>query len=125
MPVRFARQTSELCAQRFVESEGLTGPFHFELAGLKSADHRIYFLEINCRLGGTTAKVMQLGYDEPGLLLEGLQPSAAAASASAVQLYSRTTTVKPEPVQAFDLLRNRRDPLPILSRRGCGPFLPR
>ena len=99
----------EKSAQRFVESAGLTGPFHFELLG-SDTDDRMYFLEINCRLGGTTAKVMQLGFDEPGLMLEAfnLQPPRQLPL---LRVYTRATTISLNLVQALDALRNRRDPL--------------
>ena len=99
----------ENAARKFVETEGLTGPFHFELLGADT-DTRMYFLEINCRLGGTTAKVMQLGYDEPGLMLEAfnLQPPQPLPL---LRVYTRATTITLNMVQALDALRNRRDPL--------------
>jgi hypothetical protein len=68
MPVRQA-------AERFADLAGLHGPFHFDL--LQSAETgEIFFLEVNYRIGGTTPKVIRLGYDEPMLALEafGLQP---------------------------------------------------
>lgn len=99
----------ENAARKFVETEGLTGPFHFELLGADT-DTRLNFLEINCRLGGTTAKVMQLGYDEPGLLLKAfdLQPPKPLPL---LYVYSRATTISLNLGQAIDALRNRRDPL--------------
>jgi len=99
----------EKAARKFVETEGLTGPFHFELLSA-NIDGRLYFLEINCRLGGTTAKVMQLGYDEPGLLLEAfnLQPPEPLP---VLRVYPRATTISLNLVQALDALRNRHDPL--------------
>lgn len=99
----------ESAARRFVEAEGLTGPFHFELLGAE-ADHRLYFLEINCRLGGTTAKVMQLGYDEPGLLLKAFNLQAPRPL-PALRVYPRATTISLNLLQALDALRKRRDPL--------------
>lgn len=57
------------CCQRFVESVDFVGVFHFDILWSHSSG-RYYFLEMNPRLGGTTAKVAQLGYDECGLLLE-------------------------------------------------------
>jgi hypothetical protein len=55
-------------AMRFAELANINGPFHFDL--LKDASTgEIYFLEINCRMGGTTAKAVKLGYDEPMLAL--------------------------------------------------------
>ena|SRR5579875_3203492 len=61
-------------AECFAARAGLHGPFHFDL--LQSAETgRIYFLEVNYRMGGTTPKVIRLGYDEPMLALHafGLQ----------------------------------------------------
>lgn len=99
----------ESSARRFVEGEGLTGAFHFELLGRDAGD-RLYFLEINCRLGGTTSKVMQLGYDEPGLLLEAFNLQAPEPL-PLLRVYPRATTISLNLAQAVDALRNRRDPL--------------
>ena len=63
-------------ARRFAALAAIDGPFHFDLL---EADGEIYFLEVNFRMGGTTAKVVRLGYDEPLLALAayGLQPPLA------------------------------------------------
>lgn len=53
----------------FTDAFNIVGNYHFELLfdpNTKSA----YFLEINTRFGGTTAKVLPCGYDEPVLALE-------------------------------------------------------
>ena len=56
------------CAQ-FVSELDLVGHFHFEfLFDPQSGD--AFFLEINHRFGGTTAKVLACGYDEPQYALE-------------------------------------------------------
>ena len=99
----------ERSARRFVEAAGLTGPFHFELLG-SDTDDRLYFLEINCRLGGTTAKVMQLGHDEPGLLLEAFNLHGPKPL-PLPRVYPRATTISLNLAQALDALRNRHDPL--------------
>ncbi len=65
----------ETRCRAFAELSGLVGTFHFDL--LRSdRDARTYFLEINARLGGTTSKVLRLGFDEPMLALAsfGLAP---------------------------------------------------
>lgn len=62
-------------AERFAHLANLHGPFHFDL--LQSAETgEIFFLEVNYRIGGTTPKVIHLGYDEPMLALAafGLEP---------------------------------------------------
>ncbi len=53
----------------FSRLAGLTGAYHFDL--LYDPEHaQSYFLEVNPRLGGTTDKVIWLGYDEPALCVE-------------------------------------------------------
>lgn len=51
----------------FVDEIGLTGVFHFEFLAPPGAEP--IFLEVNGRMGGTTAKVAWCGWDEPALLL--------------------------------------------------------
>ncbi len=96
-------------ARRFVEAAGLTGPFHFDLL-VDSAEDRIYFLEINTRLGGTTGKAIKLGYDEPGLLLRSFN-AMAARPLPPIPPCSRVTSVRLNLTQAWNDLRSRRDPL--------------
>jgi hypothetical protein len=55
--------------RRFVNAAGITGPFHFEFL-LDTRTRDAFFLEINARFGGTTAKVAACGYDEPMYALE-------------------------------------------------------
>ncbi|MFO8032986.1 MAG: hypothetical protein R6U22_10615 [Desulfohalobiaceae bacterium] len=54
---------------RFVQDMGVTGSYHFEFLWDQEQD-RTWFLELNARLGGTTAKALACGYDEPALLLK-------------------------------------------------------
>jgi biotin carboxylase len=96
-------------ARRFVEAAGLTGPFHFDLL-VNSAEGRAYFLEINTRLGGTTGKVIELGYDEPGLLLRAFG-AATAQSLPPLPAHPRVTSLRLNLTQAWNDLLNRRDPL--------------
>ena len=54
--------------EQFAHSSGIIGVFHFDL--IYSENGKIlYFLEINARLGGTTDKVLRMGFDEPSLML--------------------------------------------------------
>jgi predicted ATP-grasp superfamily ATP-dependent carboligase len=99
----------EAAAQRFVEAAGLTGPFHFDLL-VNSADEKVYFLEINTRLGGTTGKVIELGYDEPGLLLRAFH-AVPARPLAPLPAYPRVTSVRLNLTQAWNDLFSRRDPL--------------
>lgn len=65
-PAEIPSDLDQKCEQ-FVNELGLTGIYHFEfLHELES--NLYYFLEINGRLGGTTAKVYRCGFDEPGLI---------------------------------------------------------
>jgi biotin carboxylase len=54
--------------EAFILHYGITGSFHFEFL-YNPTTQEIYFLELNGRMGGTTAKVYALGYDEPLLNL--------------------------------------------------------
>lgn len=53
----------------FVEKFQITGTFHFDFL-FDNENTVFYFLELNPRLGGTTAKVFKCGYDEPSLMAE-------------------------------------------------------
>lgn len=53
----------------FVEEFNVIGPYHFEFL-YDPATGTPWFLELNSRLGGTTAKVMSCGYDEPAWALK-------------------------------------------------------
>jgi len=99
----------EMAARRFVCAEGLTGPFHFELVRAETGGP-YYFLEINCRLGGTTAKALHLGFDEPGLTLEAFN-ARTPESLPPLPAARRATTAGLNLTQALNHLRNRRDPL--------------
>lgn len=52
-----------------VEKINLIGCFHYDFLFSKK-ENCAYFLEINARLGGTTDKVLSLGFNEPLLLLK-------------------------------------------------------
>ena len=47
----------------FVRAMDIVGPYHFEF--IWDGPDRYWFLEINSRLGGTTAKALACGYEEP------------------------------------------------------------
>lgn len=65
-PIDVAQGLREKC-RSFVEQAEICGPYHFEF--LLDSD-KTYFIDFNGRLGGTTAKVCRLGFDEPLSLLE-------------------------------------------------------
>lgn len=54
----------KLLCEKFVDDFNLVGHYHFEFL-FDPANEKYYFLEINARFGGTTAKVCACGYDEP------------------------------------------------------------
>jgi hypothetical protein len=55
--------------ERFSELSGLMGIYHFDFRRDQGSG-KYHFLEVNGRLGGTTAKVYRLGFDEPGLMAD-------------------------------------------------------
>lgn len=96
-------------ARRFAEAADLTGPFHFDLL-VNNEDDTVYFLEINTRLGGSTAKVVELGYDEPGLLFRAFNAVTPTLPPPLVA-HARVASVRLNLMQAWNDLLNRRDPL--------------
>jgi hypothetical protein len=65
----------------FANYFNMTGSYHFDL--MKGKDtNSIYFLEMNGRLGGTTAKVFACGYDEPLLVLQSYGVLSASPETS-------------------------------------------
>lgn len=74
----------------------INGPFHFDLLQDEKTGE-IYFLEVNFRMGGTTAKIVRLGFDEPMLALSayGLFPSQSPPPLDSVsRVTSKATLVK-------------------------------
>ncbi len=67
-PIDLSKDFLKLCSD-FTSKLGIQGNFHFEFL-FDPATSEAYFLEINARLGGTTAKVLSCGYDEPTLALQ-------------------------------------------------------
>ena len=67
-PAHLEKDFLDKCVQ-FTEVFNLTGNYHFEFL-VDRTNGSVYFLELNNRLGGTTAKVFALGYDEPLLALQ-------------------------------------------------------
>lgn len=62
-PIELDRQLFTQCAD-FTAEFDVTGNYHFEFL-YNEKDKSATFLELNCRFGGTTAKVYACGYDEP------------------------------------------------------------
>lgn len=67
-PTMLSPELRDKCID-FTNHFKLTGNYHFEFLMDRVTD-LTYFLEINNRLGGTTAKVYACGYDEPLLALQ-------------------------------------------------------
>ncbi len=66
-PYSFPEGLEQMCND-FAAKADITGCYHFEFL-FSPEEMQAYFLEINVRMGGTTDKVMRLGFDEPALLL--------------------------------------------------------
>jgi predicted ATP-grasp superfamily ATP-dependent carboligase len=75
-PANLEKNFLEKCVQ-FTDYFNVTGNYHFEFL-MDKKNNSIFFLELNNRLGGTTAKVFALGYDEPLLALQsyGVLPTS-------------------------------------------------
>ena len=71
-PHRLAPELLEAC-RRFEAYSGLNGVFHYDFV-MDKVSGSTYFLEVNPRLGGTTAKVFAAGYDEPRQLVAAHLP---------------------------------------------------
>jgi hypothetical protein len=67
LPLRLDYRLAQSC-RKFADEADITGPFHFDL--LYCAENSTcYYLEVNARLGGTTDKVVKMGFAEPLLAL--------------------------------------------------------
>jgi hypothetical protein len=96
-------------ARRFAELAKINGPFHFDL--LQSADTgEVFFLEIIYRMGGTSAKVQGLGYDEPMLALSsfGLVPPRVPGQ---LERKSKATSIRTLVSRILSVLRRPPDPM--------------
>lgn len=65
-PAPMPDSLADRCAA-FADALGIVGIYHFEFI-YDATRHRWFFMEINGRLGGTTAKVYRCGFDEPALI---------------------------------------------------------
>lgn len=82
------------CAE-FADELNITGNYHFEFLYDKHIKQS-YFLELNLRFGGTTAKVLQCGYEEPMYALEsfGLVDTAADMQIKDVSVSNKLALIK-------------------------------
>lgn len=79
-PFDLPRNVLAAC-ESFAHAVDLHGVFHFDLM-LEQTTGAIWFLEVNARLGGTTAKVCASGYDEPLAMLRAFGLVAPKVPAS-------------------------------------------
>jgi predicted ATP-grasp superfamily ATP-dependent carboligase len=79
-PANLEKDFLDKCVQ-FADYFNVTGNYHFEFL-VDKKNGSAYFLELNNRLGGTTAKVFACGYDEPLLVLQsyGVLPTSPEIS---------------------------------------------
>ena len=75
-PTQLEKDFLDKCID-FTSHFNVTGNYHFEFL-VDKKNGSTYFLELNNRLGGTTAKVYACGYDEPLLVLQsyGILPTS-------------------------------------------------
>jgi biotin carboxylase len=107
--MRLSTEMRTACVN-FVQASKITGPFHFDL--LQSAQSgRIYFLEVNVRLGGTTAKVIRMGYDEPMLMLKSFGISTPVDVPLPGKFQQNVTGKRLALAHLVDALCKRKDPL--------------
>ena len=76
-PCSLPAELLEAC-RRFEKATGLYGVFHYDFI-VDENTGKAFFLEVNPRLGGTTAKVYATGYDEPTLLVAAHLPFLLAS----------------------------------------------
>ena len=86
-PINVERDFLDKCGQ-FTDYFNVTGNYHFEFL-VDKKNGSVYFLELNNRLGGTTAKVLACGYDEPLLSLQAY---------GAVPIFHQPSTVVHRPL---------------------------
>jgi len=67
-PTNLSKDLSTKCIE-FTNQFKVTGNYHFDFL-IDEVTRTVYFLELNSRFGGTTAKVYACGYDEPSLALQ-------------------------------------------------------
>lgn len=83
--------------RKFEAITGLNGVFHYDFI-VDEHSGSPFFLEVNPRFGGTTAKVYAAGYDEPSMLvaahLPSLLPPPSAGEKSRRKAISRIAAVK-------------------------------
>ncbi len=67
-PASFPPGLEDACC-KFAELAGITGGFHFDLL-FDPTSNKVYFLEINVRMGGITDKAKAFGYNQPALIID-------------------------------------------------------
>lgn len=100
---------------RFVELLQLVGAYHIELI----VDERTgvtYFLEINGRLGGTTAKAYALGFDEPAHLIDAFAGTALGEPETRAECGRIAVSKLAVARRMSQLISGRNDPLAYPQR---------
>lgn len=93
-PVPLSPETETAC-RAFAERENLAGVFHFDLVLDEHGTE--WFLEVNGRMGGTTAKAYASGLDEPASLLSSfglIENGSAEGGAFRKPVVSRIAVTK-------------------------------
>ena len=91
-----------LAAELFASIAEIDGPFHFDLLQDEITEE-IYFLEVNFRMGGTSAKIVRLGFDEPMLTLTayGLHPPQPPPPLKRVRRVTSKATLVAQIISVF------------------------
>lgn len=78
--------------QRIEELLDIRGVFHFDFV-VDESTGAAYYLEVNPRLGGTTAKAYAAGYDEPGLLVSAFTEDSPPSALSHTKRLPATSRI--------------------------------
>lgn len=104
-PIMLPSKLEKQCRE-FADASGIIGCFHFDFL-FSVCENRAYFLEVNIRLGGTTDKVMKMGFDEPALLLAAYGLKGPAKARFYRRSYNRITNKRAVMKHILAVLKGR------------------
>jgi hypothetical protein len=104
-PTNIDRDFLDKCVD-FTNHFNVTGNYHFEFL-VDKENGSIYFLELNNRLGGTTAKVFACGYDEPLLALQAYGAVPILRQPSSIVQRLKASIEQPATINHKPATRNR------------------
>lgn len=98
-PFELPQQIQSAC-DKFAQLLDLHGVFHFDLM-LEPQTGQMWFLEVNARFGGTTAKAYASGYDEPRAMLEAFELISLDSSANTSTKMGKAAVNRMAALKAF------------------------